>query len=226
MNPDTLYYELIGMAGLGFFGTAHCAGMCGPLVVAVPARHRGITPHLLYHSGRILTYTAIGAVLSFVAALLRRGGNPLVGVATIQVVLSFVAAAFLAVMGLSRMGFFKEPRFMTVASPDRIPGFDGVTRKASSKGGPSVFLWGLMLGALPCGLSYAAFAKALGAPDVLSGAAMVFAFGLGTLPGLLLLGTLGGHFFSKHRRVFDLISGAIMAAMAFALVTDGISALG
>ena len=48
---------------------------------------------------------------------------------------------------------------------------------------------GLLLGFLPCGLSYGAFAQALGTGSSAAGALLVLAFAAGTVPGLLLLGT-------------------------------------
>src|SRR4051812_6383152 len=49
---------------LGFLGSFHCVGMCGPIALALPVHHR--TPYikhlliLLYNSGRILTYSLLG----------------------------------------------------------------------------------------------------------------------------------------------------------------------
>ena len=212
------------MFSLGFLGTGHCMGMCGPLVLAVPARHKNITAHLLYHAGRVLTYTAIGTAIAAISKILRTAaGNSLSNVATVEVFMSLLAALFLLLFGLVRMGFIGEPKWMSVASPAHLPGFDSVAKRAGAKGGLSVFLWGLMLGTLPCGLSFAAFAKALSASSPAEGGLWVFFFGLGTLPGLLILGTAGSRFFSKKRRLFDLLSGALMIVMGFSLATNALS---
>jgi hypothetical protein len=47
-------------------------------------------------------------------------------------------------------------------------------------------LWGW----LPCGLVYSALTTALAAGSMVKGALLMFAFGLGTLPNLLLAGLL------------------------------------
>src|SRR5262245_61014556 len=49
---------------LGFVGSAHCAGMCGPLALALPGGKRGmfIIGRVLYNLGRVVTYMAMGSV--------------------------------------------------------------------------------------------------------------------------------------------------------------------
>jgi len=214
---------------LGLLGTGHCIGMCGPLVVAIPTRYGRVLPHLLYNLGRITTYTAVGAVMGLIG-----GGfgafsdgdtqSYLSTVAMVQVGFSVVAALFLLWLGLARIGFIAEPRWMAIPSPSKIPGFAVVRRDITvHKKIASAWLFGLLLGFLPCGLSYAAFARALAAPGALDGALMVFAFGLGTLPGLLAVGTGASGFFRRHRRLSDILSGMLMLGMAAALLSDAIT---
>ena len=72
--------DLISLFLLGFLGTGHCIGMCGPLVIAFPARSAKFGSHLFYHLGRILTYVIIGCVMGGIGAGLAEiagatGGN-------------------------------------------------------------------------------------------------------------------------------------------------------
>jgi sulfite exporter TauE/SafE len=55
---------------------------------------------------------------------------------------------------------------------------------------------GLLWGWLPCGLVYSALTTALATGSAIRGALAMLAFGLGTLPNLLLAGLL----FSRFRR--------------------------
>jgi len=63
---------------------------------------------------------------------------------------------------------------------------------AALRSRPSPTQWALGLGALwgwlPCGLVYSALASSLSAGSAARGALMMLAFGLGTLPNLLLAG--------------------------------------
>jgi sulfite exporter TauE/SafE len=88
-----------------------------------------------------------------------------------------------------------------------------------------MFLLGLLLGLLPCGLSYAAFARALAAGGPAQGALLVLAFSLGTLPGLLLVGTGASRFARRHAKLFDVLSGVLLVAMAAKLGIDAAVAL-
>jgi sulfite exporter TauE/SafE len=159
--------DLYSLFLLGLLGTGHCIGMCGPLVLAIPTQTGKMSSHLLYNLGRITTYAGVGALLggigtglSFLASA--AGADPLAWITRIQVFFSLIASVFLLLFGLLRLGILQEPDWMALASPAKIPGFSGV-RKGVTGGGnrTSILLFGLMMGFLPCGLSYAAFARAL-----------------------------------------------------------------
>ena len=55
---------------LGLVGSAHCAGMCGPLALALPptgnTRVMFLTGRVAYNLGRIVTYALLGACFGFV----------------------------------------------------------------------------------------------------------------------------------------------------------------
>ena len=97
----------------------------------------------------------------------------------------------------------------------RIPGAAALSESAAKHGRVgSCLAIGLLMGLLPCGMSYAAFARALPAGSIWTGALLVLAFGLGTVPGLLLMGTVASGIARKYRRTSDTISGVIMLIMA------------
>ena len=216
---------------LGILGTGHCIGMCGPLVIAFPARSGRFASHLYYHLGRILTYVIIGSIMGGIGAGLAEiavatGGNYPVWVARIQMVVSFVAALFLMIFGLARLGIISEPGWMAMASPDKIPGYRKLLKSAFSKNRQTeMLLLGMMMGFLPCGLSFAAFTRALASGNPINGAAMVFAFALGTVPGLLLLGTGASGFARRYRSHSDILAGLLMIYMAGELAAKVFSAL-
>jgi sulfite exporter TauE/SafE len=198
--------------------------MCGPLVVALPGQTGRFTAHLAYHAGRLITYSVIGALmgaaggglLGLAAAI---GGNPLVWIARAQMGISLLAGLFLLFFGLSRLGFVAEPRWLAVSMPNRMPGWGRLMYQAAAqRGNLDLFLMGLFLGGLPCGLSYAAFAKALSGAQLLSGAATALIFGLGTLPGLLAVGAGAAVFLNRFRRQADILAGLIMIGMAATLI--------
>ena len=84
---------------------------------------------------------------------------------------------------------------------------------------------GFFMGLLPCGLSFAAFARALSAGGPMQGGLLVLFFGLGTVPGLLLVGAGASRIFNKFRRYSDPLSGMLMIGMAASLMADVIGAI-
>lgn len=224
--------DLASLFLLGFLGSGHCVGMCGPLVLALPGASGKVSANLLYHLGRLLTYTLIGAIMGGIGAGIAdvaggAGQAQLRTVTRIQLGFSAAAGLFLLLFGLTRIGLVPEPRWMSVASPSRLPGFEGVRERALVRRQRlSVFLFGLLLGLLPCGLSYAAFARALPSGGADRGALMALTFGLGTVPALLLLGTAASGWASRHRRLSDLLAGLVMVGMGVSLLVDVVSGWG
>jgi uncharacterized protein len=216
--------DLSAMFLMGLLGTGHCLGMCGPLVVALPGRFGSWAAHALYHLGRIGTYSLVGAVLGALGGWQRAAGGQvdlLAGTARLQLLVAVFAALFLLLFGLNRLGVLPEPAWMRGIDPRRLPGFGSVLHKAMYRGQwPALFLSGLMLGLLPCGLSYAAFARALAAGGFGGGAVMCLVFGMGTLPGLLALGSGFGALMRRYREQSEMITGLIMITMALFISLD------
>ena len=222
---------LFSMFMLGILGTGHCIGMCGPLVVAFPGRSGSFGSHLFYHLGRMLTYVMIGAVMGGIGAGLAKiatatGADYPAWISGIQMGVSLVASLFLLIFGLTRLGIIGEPGWMALATPDKIPGFGKLIKTALLKTRHiEMLLLGMMMGLLPCGLSFAAFTRALPSGSVFSGAVLVFAFALGTVPGLLLLGTGASGFARRYRMHSDILAGLLMIYMAAELGVKALSTI-
>jgi sulfite exporter TauE/SafE len=227
----TTSVDTIALFMLGLLGTGHCIGMCGPLVVALPGQTGRFSAHLAYHAGRLSTYAIIGALMGaagcgLIGLASAVGGNPMVWISRVQLGISLLAGLFLLFFGLSRLGFIVEPRWLAIAMPNRMPGWRRlVSRPAGERSNLDLFLMGLILGGLPCGLSYAAFTKALSGAQVLSGAAMALIFGLGTLPGLLAVGAGAAVFLNRFRQQADMLAGLIMIGMAATLIVKALETL-
>ena len=177
--------ELIWTAFLlGLVGSLHCAAMCGPLIVAVSsARGTGLsfpTSRLVYNSGRIAIYCAIGLLFGAVGKTFVLAG--------FQRWLS-VAAGFAILLGL-----LLSTRFAL-----KTPFAKGITKLKTLFGSllqrrtlASQFLLGTLNGLLPCGLVYIAAAGAATTLSPVGGTLHMAAFGAGTLPMMLGLGAASG----------------------------------
>lgn len=185
---------LLTALATGLLGSTHCVGMCGgisaALSFALPEEYRrGVRLfafQLAYNTGRILTYTllgvAVGALAHGVLGDWAKSPWPRVAAGLFMVAMGlYLAGWWLGLQRLERVG----GSLWKVLEPLRKVVFP-VNRfwKALVAGG----LWGF----LPCGLVYSALALALARADTVMSGGVMLAFGLGTLPVLLLTGTLAG----------------------------------
>jgi sulfite exporter TauE/SafE len=165
---------------LGLVGSLHCAGMCGPLALAIPgargSRSGFLIGRLAYNLGRILTYCILGLVFGSLGhGLFLAGFQKSVSIGLGVVLL--LGAVFSKRLQLSR------PMTLFVA---KLKAPIGALLRQGSFG--SVALLGLLNGLLPCGLVYVAGTGAAATGHSLSGAMYMAAFGAGTVPMMLSIG--------------------------------------
>jgi sulfite exporter TauE/SafE len=183
--PDSGFLALFLV---GLLGGTHCVGMCGGIVGAlsmgVPARW---SMHLAYNGGRILSYAAAGSI----AGALGAASMGLEGQVPVRLILYFVANLMLVALGLYLLGITRALAFTERAGQALWLRLQPLTRRfLPARSAAQAFPLGLLWGWLPCGLVYSALAMALTAGSAGRGALMMLAFGLGTLPNLLLAGML------------------------------------
>jgi uncharacterized protein len=171
----------------GLLGGVHCAGMCGGIVAALSGqRSQGRWQlHLGYSLGRIASYALAGALAGAVGSL----GLLLDGVLPVQIVLYVLANLMLILLGLYLAGVSGvAARLEGIGSWlwQRIQPYARSLLPADTM--PRAVGLGLLWGWLPCGLVYGILLSAMLSGDPLNGAAIMLAFGLGTLPNLLFAG--------------------------------------
>ncbi len=171
---------------VGLLGGTHCVGMCGGIVGALtvggPARW---SMHLAYNGGRILSYAAAGAI----AGALGAASLGLEGQVPARLILYLLANLMLIALGFYLLGVTKALAFTERAGQRLWRLIQPLTRRfLPAKTIGQAFPLGMLWGWLPCGLVYSALASSLSAGSAERGAALMLAFGLGTLPNLLLAG--------------------------------------
>ena len=168
---------------LGLVGSLHCAGMCGPLALALPQSGRNAAGYLAgriaYNLGRIVTYCAMGLVFGLIGKTLLLAG--------IQRWLS-VGLGVVLLVGLFASRKLSLWRPVT-ALVDRVKFAMGFLLKRRST--DALLVLGLLNGLLPCGLVYVACAGAAATGDLFSGALYMLAFGVGTIPMMLAISLSG-----------------------------------
>jgi sulfite exporter TauE/SafE len=195
---------------IGLAGGVHCVAMCGGIVAALnlhastpPAAPKllgaNIGRQLAYSFGRIASYACAGAIAGGAGSL----GLLYDDVLPARILLLIVANALVIFLGLYLAGLGT-----VVLALERAGNlvWRGVTRLgarlAPAKTWPSALGVGLAWGWIPCGLVYSALATALVSGSALRGAAVMAAFGLGTLPNLFVAGVAAAslHRFLRARR--------------------------
>jgi sulfite exporter TauE/SafE len=205
--------NLIPIFLIGMLGSIHCVGMCGGIVSALsaaapsarvillqPAAGNGaalptgqsyfksLSRVLAYNSGRLASYTLAGALAGGLAQSVRVFAS----LSSLQIGAYWLTNLILIALGLHLMDAW--------CGLNRLEAFGQIVWRQIQ---PAIKFFlpmdnpakALMLGALwgwlPCGMVYSVLLTAMLSGDAQSGAKVMLAFGLGTLPMLFMLGALG-----------------------------------
>jgi sulfite exporter TauE/SafE len=166
---------------MGFIGSLHCVGMCGPIAMMLPAdtskKWKFITGRLLYNGGRIGTYSFLGLLVGFI------------GESTSYFISQKSLSIILGILIL--IGVFLPKNWQNkIALNQQIFKFTNFIKSSLSAlfkkhSLATQFSFGILNGFLPCGLVYAALSGAFLTERIIDGMFFMTLFGLGTLPMLL-----------------------------------------
>jgi len=177
---------------VGLLGSGHCFGMCGGIAAGLGSisvhaegtedtRPRAISA-LLFNFGRIVSYAALGLISAWI---LTRVGEVL-NVPQWSMILRLLTALMIFLIGLQFLF-----NWQTLAGIERAGAkvwkyiLPLAVRASGMPGGTGRLLLGLCWGLLPCGLVYSVLLTASAASTPVSGAMVMLAFGVGTLPSML-----------------------------------------
>ena len=209
---------------VGLLGSAHCVGMCGGFVALLghtsstgSARRR----QAAYFSGKTATYVVMGALAGWI------GGAAGIALSGFQGLLSVVLGLVLVAVGLGLCGVLH-----------RLPGAGRIGARGAARLGPAVrhlvqrdrpdalFGLGAVNGLLPCGLVYGMLAKAATTGSAAGGALTLAIFGLGTIPALALVGTVGALLPPARRLWLQRAGGVLVIALGALTLARAASAFG
>jgi sulfite exporter TauE/SafE len=183
--PESTFFALFLV---GLLGGTHCIGMCGGIVSALSMGDTARFPlHLAYNGGRLVSYAVAGAL----AGALGGVTLALSGQLPVRIVLYVLANLMLVALGLYLTGMTRTLAFTERLGQVLWRHLQPFGRRfLPARTVAQAFPLGLLWGWLPCGLVYSALATALTTGSAVDGAGAMLAFGLGTLPNLLLAGLL------------------------------------
>jgi uncharacterized protein len=203
---------------LGIVSSFHCVGMCGPIAFSLPVyylpAHQKLIGILLYHIGRVSIYASLGVFFGFVGRQFFLAGG--------QQVFSIVLGATILLILLQSI---LQKRKI------KIPFFDQFQQKLQlfignyirKKQLYAMFVLGMANGLLPCGMVYLAITGALAAGTITGGLGFMTAFGLGTIPALLVLSFFGSVIGLEARNTMKKAIPYFVAIMGVLLILRGMN---
>lgn len=183
--PESSYFSLLLV---GLLGGTHCVGMCGGIVSALSMGGKSrFSLHLAYSSGRIVSYALAGAIAGALGGMSLALSNQL----PVRIALYVLANLMLVALGFYLIGLTRALAFTEQLGQPLWRHLQPLSRRyLPARTVAQAFPLGLLWGWLPCGLVYSALVSALSSGSAASGAGLMLAFGVGTLPNLLLAGLL------------------------------------
>lgn len=222
----------MGFAALFVVGLAtslHCVAMCGGLALSqcvAPAGEKekprsrrlpsmaSLRSSLMYNGGRILSYTIIGGAAGALGAAVGFTGWA-------RGVVALVTGILMMVMAVNLMGVLPGLRRW-------IPRLPASFREKAGRGisGKGPLAVGLLNGLMPCGPLQGMQLYALGTGSLALGAASMFFFSLGTVPLMLVLGSLASFLGARMSSVMMKISAGIILVLGLVMLDRGIALSG
>lgn len=186
------YYFLTAWT-IGFIGSLHCIGMCGPihlsLISSSISRSRLYIKGGFFHFGRITAYSLMGLMVAVIEKPFQAG--------SVQHYISIIAGCSLILHACAQILKVKIPPL--VLDPLNQLIWKKWIKWIKSPKPEMFFFIGLLNGVLPCGLVYTALLSSTGGSSALDTALYMVFFGLGTIPALFAVAIFSKLFLAHIR---------------------------
>ena len=182
-----------------------------------PVRTNSALPIFLFLVAKIVAYTLLGALLGLVGSYLTL--SPMT-----RAILMIAIGVFMIGNALRMFNVHPIFRYFSIEPPKFITRYIRRTAKGTDTFTP------LFLGALtvfiPCGVTQAMMATALGTGSVAMGAALMFAFTLGTSPVFFIVAYLTTELGARLEKLFMRFVAVVVLILGLVTVNGGLNVLG
>jgi len=214
---------------MGLLGGAHCLGMCGGVVgilsanIHSDASNKLATYHLNYNIGRILSYVLMGMIFGLVGTLLAQTLH----MSLFDKLLRILSGFLMVFVGLYIASWSSKIQILEKIGSKLWVKLQPLTKRfIPVRNAKSAFFVGLLWGGIPCGLVYGALSFAMLSGNIADGAIIMLAFGLGTLPSLLLMASMADKLASVIQRpLVRKLSGIIIIILGLSAMFMPIKSL-
>jgi sulfite exporter TauE/SafE/copper chaperone CopZ len=183
---------------IGVLTGAHCLGMCGGIMLTQ-------NNALMYNGTRLISYTIVGAVFGAMGTVISYDTE-------FKSMLLTMCGLLVVIIGLMMWGVPVLRRI----SP-------GITKPCRFRGGPAIV--GLLTGLMPCGALTAMWMFAAASGSWRSGAASMFAFGMGTCVLMIFFGMFGKFIPKRYNKYITRVSTVLIVTLGLLLMTKGLKLL-
>lgn len=204
---------------IGFFGSLHCIGMCGPLAMGVSSfypqdRLTVLAKMMSYNTGRIITYGIMGLVLGALGHTFMMTG--------FQKSLSILCGVILIVMFMFSLDFEKMLYKYDWYKRSIQHFHNWFGRSMTRIKNMPAFILGAMNGLLPCGLVYLALLGAMTSGSIENGALFMLLFGAGTIPAMLGVVLIGREALQWRRFSMQKLLPVLQLCLGIYLIYRGV----
>jgi len=185
--------------------------------VQTPVHSNSALPILLFVIAKIVAYTLLGALLGLL-------GSYLTFSPAMRAFLMIIIGVFMVGNALRMFNVHPIFRYFSIEPPKFITRYIRRTAKGTDTVTP------LFLGALtvfiPCGVTQAMMAAALGTGSMLVGAALMLAFTLGTSPVFFVVAYLTTELGARLEKFFMRFVAAVVLILGLVTINSGLNVLG
>ncbi|PIF05106.1 MAG: hypothetical protein CSA36_08470 [Draconibacterium sp.] len=204
---------------LGLMGSVHCAGMCGPIALALPLHGNSLSGKIfggtLYNLGRTITYGIMGVLFG----LLGKGISFLGFQQKISVIMGVLMILSILFPALFKNQYSMGKSWIAVVGKLKR----SIGSLFTVRSFQSLFFIGLLNGLLPCGLVYMAIAGAIATGNPVSGMLYMILFGLGTIPMLLGIALAGNMMSATFRKKINRLIPMLVVVVGILFILRGLS---
>ncbi|HCK65479.1 MAG TPA: hypothetical protein DHW49_04380, partial [Anaerolineae bacterium] len=183
----------------------------------VKTRFNARLPIFLFLLAKLIAYTLLGALLGWLGSYFTF--SPMT-----RAILMIAIAIFMIGNALRMFNVHPVFRYFSIEPPKFITRYIRKTAKGTDTATP------LFLGALtvfiPCGVTQAMMATALGTGSVIIGAALMFAFTLGTSPVFFIIAYLTTQLGARLEKFFMRFVAIVILILGFVTLDGGLNLIG
>lgn len=215
-NSSSISYSVSLLIGI-VASLSTCFVVVGSVIIAFNEKYKTeggnstfgktLVPNFLFQTGRLVTFFILGGVLGLIGGELNLSGR-FISIYTL------IIAIVMLILSLNILGIFPKLN-LGVSMPKSVR--TAYSKLKNSRSPFSPFLLGGITFFLPCGFTQSMQIFALTSGGFLRGALSLFLFALGTLPVLLITGTLAAWTKNRKMVVFQKVAGILI--LVFALTT-------